>query len=155
MAPRNVCWRCGKSRAPPVNSCSRLASRVRMEAGESTLTRAPRARSRAQTIQPGTNLSDGRRVFAGQLKIWFGATARCTNSATAGYCDKTSIGGFERVSGSSSGGTGYSCSPYTCSAARLVTRILRLEPIASSSARSAPRAAVARNCPDQQRGFAQ
>ena len=131
MAARSVCCRCGRSREPPVNSCNRLARRVNMEDGERTLTRAAassiargRPSNRAQisaTAEAFSRLSS---------KSGLAAAARCTNSVTAGHCDSTSTEGMDRESGSVSGGSGNSCSPYRCNAARLVTRILRLGPAA-------------------------
>ena len=40
IAPRSVCCRAGRSRAPPVRSCSRCSSRASIAAGVSSLTRA-------------------------------------------------------------------------------------------------------------------
>ena len=67
------------------------------------------------------------------LKSGLTAAARCMNRDMAEYCGNTSRGGKDLKSGSSSGGTGNSCSSYTRRAARLVTRSLRLGAAAISS----------------------
>ena len=58
-------------------------------------------------------------------KPGFTARARSMNSATASYCDSCASDGRLAGSGRSSGGTGYSCSPETCSALRLLARTVR------------------------------
>ena len=135
MAARSVCCLCGRSRAPPVNSCNRLARRVSMEEGERTLTRAAASSMASGRPSNRAQISVTADAFSRvSSKSGLAATARCRNSSTAGYWDRTSTESVDRGTGSASGGTGNSCSPYTCSAARLVTRILRLGPITSSSA---------------------
>src|SRR3981081_4263536 len=108
-----------------------------MEEGERTLTRAAassiargRPSNRAQiSVTAGAFLRVG-------LKNCLTTTGRVHDNPTAGFFDVTSAGGKmnAREAGSASGGTGNSCSPYTCSAARLVTMILRLAPMVRSSA---------------------
>ena len=118
-----------------MDSCNRLVRRVSMEEGERTLTRAAAssiARGKPSNRAQISVTADAFSRFSSKSGLT--ATARCTNSATAGYCDRTSTGGRASESGMPSGNTGNSCSPYTCSAARLVTMILRLAPTDRSSA---------------------
>ena len=132
----------GRSRAPPVSSCRRLLSLVSREDGAKILIRAaassiasgnPSSRAQISATAPALSLPS--------LKSGLTATARCRNSATAGYCDRLSGEDFPPGSGSASGGKGNSCSPYTCSADRLVTMIFRFTPVANNSA-TVPAAAV-------------
>src|SRR5947209_9700185 len=61
------------------------------------------------------------------------ACARCTKSATAATCASTSGGGKCCISGSASGDSANSYSPWTCSTARLVTNNLSCGQAESSS----------------------
>ena len=68
----------------------------------------------------------------------FTARARSMNSATASYCESCDSEGRLAGSGRPSGGTGYSCSPDTCSALRLLVRTARFGQAARSSLTDAP-----------------
>ncbi len=112
MARRSVCWRSGRSRAPPVNNRSRLSKRPRIAAGVRTFTRAAassmasgRPSRRAQISTTAAALSSPK------TKPGFTARARWINSATAGYSESSSTGPRFLGSGSASGGTCNSCSP--------------------------------------------
>ena len=85
IAARSVCWRAGRSRAPPVRICSRLSSRPSIAAGGSVLTRA--AASSMASGRPSRRLQISAIARAFSLvsaKSGLDAVARSTNSITAG-----------------------------------------------------------------------
>jgi len=121
MAPRSVCWRAGRSRAPPVSSGSRRSRRASIAWGDSSRTRAA-----ASSIASGSPSSRWQiSATAGPLssvrtKSGVIAAARSTKRATAANRDSASAAGGCCRSGRASGGTGRSCSPLSPSGARLV-----------------------------------
>ena len=115
MASRSVCWRAGRSRAPPVSSGSRRSSRASSAAGGSTLTRAAAssiASGRPSSRRQIAATAGGVRRASGRSRART-ARARSTNSRTAadrGQLRRAAVGP-RPASGSASGGTGSSCSP--------------------------------------------
>src|SRR2546426_835573 len=89
MAERSVCCRCGRSRAPPVNSCNRPARRVRMEEGERTLTRAA-----------ASSIARGRPSSRVQISVTAGGVFRVAFktclTARGGGAETATAGDFER-----------------------------------------------------------
>ena len=114
IAPRSVCCRAGRSRAPADSSPSRSPSRPSIAWGVRT-----RIRAAASSIASGrpsrrTQISATAGAFSFVTsKPGRTARARSMNSATASYCESCDSDGRLAGSGRPSGGTGYSCSPDT------------------------------------------
>ena len=125
IAPRSVCWRAGRSRAPPVRIWSRVSIRPRSADGGSVFTRA--AASSIASGRPSSRLqiSPIARAFSlVSAKAGFAVCARSTNSITAGLAASDSSDVVRCASGRDSGATGTSCSLDRRSGSRLVTTIL-------------------------------
>jgi hypothetical protein len=138
-----VCCRAGASRAPPVSSGKRCASRVRSTAGGSTLTRA------AASSNPSGSPSTWRQIVTTALAFSAvsansGRTsaARATNNRTAGTPASSATGGTAELSstGTASGATGNSRSPRSRNRVRLVART-----DSELAARSSPTSGMAGN----------
>ncbi len=110
---RKVCCRRGRSRSPPVNTCSRRSNLASRTWGESTLTaRCRQFNGQRQPIQASTDFGDRLAVDSGQLErevAWPGRVRRRGRTAYNQYkvfCGKKLV-----EIGSVNGGTGNSCSP--------------------------------------------
>ena len=122
MASCIVCWRAGRSRAPPVNSGRLRSRRLSNAAGGRTLMRA--AASSIASGSPSKRAQICATAFAlarVNANEGFASRARRTNRSTAGYAARSSSGRFTLGSGTPSGAIGSSCSPRRRSARRLVT----------------------------------
>ena len=114
MASRSVCWRAGRSRAPPVSSGSRRSSRAqhRLRRQQPDARRRQLDRQR-QAVQAGADLGDGRGVLVGQREV--GSDRRAPARRTArrpAYCESAS--GRRSPAGvraAPAAAPAYSCSP--------------------------------------------
>ena len=95
MVARSVCWRAGRSRAPPVSKRKRL----RRAAASSACGGKSRLRAAASSIASGSPSSRAQiaatagALSARQAKSGITARARSTNSATAGLRSNAPVGG--------------------------------------------------------------
>ena len=136
MVSRKVCCRAGASRAPPRSSFNRFPRRSTSACGENRPSRAVASSIASGKPSNRTQSSATARPFSSvSRKSGLTARARSTNSSMASHCDNCPTETCPRsVWGSSSGGTGKTCSPLTCSASRLVTRYFSSGQSRSSSA---------------------
>ena len=135
MVSRRVRCRSGRSRAPPVRSGSRRSRRASIAWGVSTFPRAAASSIASGRPSRRRQISATAAAFSSvSAKSGRTSMARWTKRATAGYTESSSAGSRRPASGTGSGGTGCSCSPRRCSAARLVTTTLRPAQAPSSSA---------------------
>ena len=136
--PQRLLARRQVARRRPVSSGSRRSSRASSACGDSSLhPRRGQLDRQRQPVQPARrSRPPPARSRSVSAKSGCTARARSTNSATAAYCDSSSPAATARGSGSASGGTGNSCSPRSCSGARLVTSTFSPGTAASSSATS-------------------
>ena len=96
-----------------------LQHRLRRQDADARRSQLDRER---QTVEAHTNLRDRGRVVGGQLEVGASGPRTVEKESHRLVCERLASSGSRSGSGSDSGGTGYSCSAVSRSAARLVTR---------------------------------
>src|SRR5579859_3052349 len=137
MAPRKVCWRAGKSRAPWERRVSAESNWVSSWGGEKYLVRA--AASSIARGSPSNRAQIAATAVALAEVNWKEAEtacARATKSATASYCERCAGSRECGERGTERGETTTSHSACKCSTILLVTRTLSLEQAESNAATS-------------------
>ena len=109
-----VCWRAGKSLAPPVSTFNLSDSLPSKASGGSILIRAAASSMASGSPSSLAHISATAGAFLlVTLKPALAACARSMKRRTASYCVSLSALSewLSRTSGTDSGGTAYSCSP--------------------------------------------